>query len=287
MIISNIYKRAFNVLSKMPFKLWGLSLLSSLLTILVLVFGVLPIVIVPVIAVLSAGMAAVYLDGFNGKEVYSDQLFKGFKDFWRTAGGMCWKKLWIFIWFLVPIAGPFIAISKYYAYSFTPYILNEEKSVNATAALRKSMQDTNGYKLQMFCAEFIPNLLIYAVMAILALLSKIPFVGILFAVITVIVQLVYTLFAPLFFGLVHAGFYEYAKTPVKSTIYSSPQAPQTPQAQSAPVQTQTTEQAAPTENNTPKPITCPVCDSVPTTDARWKYVHDGWICRVHFLPRFP
>ena len=32
MIISNIYKRAFNVLSKMPFKLWGLSLLSSLLT---------------------------------------------------------------------------------------------------------------------------------------------------------------------------------------------------------------------------------------------------------------
>lgn len=85
MIISNIYKRAFNVLSKMPFKLWGLSLLSSLLTILVLVFGVLPIVIVPVIAVLSAGMAAVYLDGFNGKEVYSDQLFKGFKDFWRTA----------------------------------------------------------------------------------------------------------------------------------------------------------------------------------------------------------
>ena len=55
--------------------------MSSLLTILVLVFGVLPIVIVPVIAVLSAGMAAVYLDGFNGKEVYSDQLFKGFKIF--------------------------------------------------------------------------------------------------------------------------------------------------------------------------------------------------------------
>ena len=52
MIISNIYKRAFNVLSKMPFKLWGLSLLSSLLTILVLVFGVLPIVIVPVLSLI-------------------------------------------------------------------------------------------------------------------------------------------------------------------------------------------------------------------------------------------
>ena len=110
-------------------------------------------------------------------------------------------------------------------------------------------------------------------MAILALLSKIPFVGILFAVITVIVQLVYTLFAPLFFGLVHAGFYEYAKTPVKSTTYSAPQA------QSAPVQTpvqtpvqpQTTEQAAPTENDTPKPITCPVCDSVNAPNTHFCY----------------
>ena len=147
----------------------------------------------PVIAVLSAGMAAVYLDGFNGKEVYSDQLFKAFKDFGELPAVCVGKSYGFFIWFLVPIAGPFIAVSKYYAYSFTPYILNEEKSVNATAALRKSMQDTNGYKLQMFCAEFIPNLLIYAVMAILALLSKIPFVGILFAVITVIVRLVYTL----------------------------------------------------------------------------------------------
>ena len=253
----------------------GLSLLSSLLTILVLVFGVLPIVIVPVIAVLSAGMAAVYLDGFNGKEVYSDQLFKGFKDFWRTAGGMCWKKLWIFIWFLVPIAGPFIAISKYYAYSFTPYILNEEKSVNATAALRKSMQDTNGYKLQMFCAEFIPNLLIYAVMAILALLSKIPFVGILFAVITVIVQLVYTLFAPLFFGLVHAGFYEYAKTPVKSTTYSAPQGTFKHHRHNQHRFKHLFKHKQPTSrsdrNNTPKPITCPVCDSVNAPNTHFCY----------------
>jgi len=69
---------------------------------------------------------------------------------------MCWKKLWIFIWFLVPIAGPFIAVSKYYAYSFTPYILNEEKSVNATAALRKSMQDTNGYKTSNVLCRIYP-----------------------------------------------------------------------------------------------------------------------------------
>lgn len=127
MIISNIYKRAFNVLSKMPFKLWGLSLLSSLLTILVLVFGVLPIVIVPVIAVLSAGMAAVYLDGFNGKEVYSDQLFKGFKDFWRTAGGMCWKKLWIFIWFLVPIAGLSLFQSIMRIHSHRIYLMKKNR----------------------------------------------------------------------------------------------------------------------------------------------------------------
>lgn len=270
MLISNIYQRALNVLSKMPFKLWGLSLLNGLLTILILIFGIFPIITIPVTAVLTAGMAAVYLDGFKDREVYSDQLFKGFKDFWRTAGGMCWKDLWILIWILVPIAGPFIAIAKYYSYSFTPYILNEEKSVNATAALRKSMQDTKGYKFQMFCAEFLPNLAIWIVITILSFLSQIEYIGILFAIITVIAQLVYTLFAPMFFGLVRAGFYEYTKTPVKPT-YSAPVQPQAPVQQpvqqqpvqpQTPVQQQPVQPAQPTENNAPKPVTCPVCDSV-------------------------
>lgn len=218
-MIKQIYTRAFNILMKMPLKLWGLSLLNGFLTLMVLIFGALPIIIIPVIAVLSAGMAVVYLDGYNGKEVYSDQLFSGFKKFPHVAGGMCWKALWIVLWFLIPIAGPVIAVIKSLSYAFTPYILTQEPDVSATEALRKSMEKTNGYKANMFLAVIVPAFAFAVVLGILGLLAKIPFVGILFTAVYLIVSLIYGLFAPLFFGLVRAGFYDYAK----STVYHAPE----------------------------------------------------------------
>lgn len=217
---TNIYKNALRVLAKMPFKLWGLSLLYSLLNVLILIFGWFPIITIPVSAVLSVGMASVYLDGYKGREVNSDQLFSGFKDFWRTAGGMCWKKLWILLWVIIPIAGPFIAVVKEYSYSFTPYILSEEKSVTATEALRKSMKTTNGYKVKMFCALLLPQLVISAGMLLLSVLSQIPIVGILFSLILAIVVVVYLLFGPLFFGLVQAGFYDTVTTVSPQSEYT-------------------------------------------------------------------
>lgn len=217
-MIKQIYTRAFNILMKMPLKLWGLSLLSGFLTLLVLIFGGLPIISIPVIATLSAGMAVVYLDGYNGKEVYSDQLFLGFKKFPHVAGGMCWQKLWILLWFLIPIAGPVIAVIKSLSYAFTPYILTQEPEISATEALRKSMERTNGYKANMFLAIIVPSVVFVVVIMILNTLAMIPFVGILFAAVSLIVSLVYGLFAPLFFGLVSAGFYDYAK----SNVYRAP-----------------------------------------------------------------
>lgn len=222
-MISFIYKRSLNILKSMPLRLWGLSLLSGLLTILILIFGVLPIITIPVIAVLTAGMAMVYLDGYKGKEVYSDQLFAGFKNFTHVAGGMCWQLLWVLIWMLIPIAGIVLAVIKSLEYAFTPYILLDEPSVSATEALRKSMQDTKGYKWKMFLATMLPVIGYAALTFILGLLARIPFVGILFGLVSFIVSLVFGLLAPLFIGLVKAGFYEYAKKPVPSSQTSSAQ----------------------------------------------------------------
>ncbi len=219
-MIKQIYTRAFNILMKMPLKLWGLSLLSGFLTLLILIFGGLPIISIPVAATLSAGMSVVYLDGYNGKEVYSDQLFLGFKKFPHVAGGMCWQKLWVLLWFLIPIAGPVIAVIKSLSYAFTPYILTQEPEIGATEALRKSMERTNSYKANMFLAIIVPSVVFAVVVIILNILAMIPFVGILFAAVSFIVSLVYGLFAPLFFGLVRAGFYDYAK----SNVYHAPAA---------------------------------------------------------------
>lgn len=263
-MIKMIYKNSLNILAKMPFKLWGLSLLSGFLTILITIFGVLPIITIPVISVIHAGMAIVYLDGYKGKEVYSDQLFKGFTNFAHVAGGMCWRKLWILLWLLVPVVGIVMFFIKSFEYSFTPYILNEEPSVSATEALRKSKSDTKGYKAKMFLAIMLPSIGFIVAILILALFSQIPYVGVLFAFIMFVVSLVYSLFAPLFFGLVQAGFYEYSKNPI---IPSYPQF-------NAPTYTAPTAPAAPVSptptNNTSKSV-CPVCDSENNSDSAFCY----------------
>lgn len=217
-MVKSIYQRTLHILSKLPFKLWGISLLSGLLSIIVLIFGILPIITIPVIAVLNAGMISVYFAVYNGQEPSSEQLLSGFKNFKHVAVGMCWRTLWIFLWMLIPIAGPFIAIYKVYQYAFTPYILNEEKEVSALNSLKKSKVDTNGYKRYMFAAEIIPAIAYFVVTFVLSLLALIPFVGVFFAIVETIISVAYSLIAPMFFGLVKAGFYEYARKPAKKAI---------------------------------------------------------------------
>lgn len=227
-MIGIIYKRVLNIFKTIPVKLWGLSLLSGLLSVIVLIFGLTPIISIPVIAVISAGMSAIYLSAYNGRDVSSNQMFDGFRDFWHVAGGMCWQYLWLFLWFLIPIAGPVIAIVKSISYSFTPYILMQEKSVTAIDAIKKSKQDTMGHKGKIFAAIYVPAIAFVLLSVVLALLALIPFVGILFAIISFIVSLIYSLFAPMFLELVQAGFYEYIKTPASSSAKVDKKAPKAP-----------------------------------------------------------
>ena len=267
-MVRSIYTRTLNILSTLPFKLWGLSLLSGLLSIIVMIFGFLPIITIPVIAVLNAGMVAVYFAAYNGHDVSSKLLFSGYKNFGHIAGGMCWRTLWIVLWALIPIAGPFIAIYKSYQYAFTPYILNEEKEVGALDALKKSMQDTNGYKLQMFIASIIPAAIYFVVSLVLSLLGLIPFVGVFFKVVSSIISIAYSLVAPMFLGLIKAGFYDYGKKPVHfpkpapkiapaHTIMAPPAAPDVVSAQ---------EDNAP-QNDTKN--TCPVCGHENTPEKKF------------------
>lgn len=207
-MIARIYRNALHVLAEKPFRLWGFSLMNSLLTILVMIFGVLPIVIIPVILTLNAGMSVIYLDGYHGRTVYSDQLFAGFKNFAHTAGGMCWKKLWILIWALIPIAGIVFAVIKTLSYAFVPFVLIKKPEISATEALRYSMQKTKGYRGKLFVAWLLPIAAVAVVSLALSLMSMIPYAGIVFAVISVLFTIAYSAVMPLFQGLVLAGFYD-------------------------------------------------------------------------------
>ena len=58
-MVSYVFKKAFSILMKKPFMLWGVSLLSGIISIAVNITGVsVPIITIPITATLSAGMAA-------------------------------------------------------------------------------------------------------------------------------------------------------------------------------------------------------------------------------------
>ena len=203
------YKKALLVIAKKPIVLWGLSLLSGLMTILATLITT-PIFILGTIAsyLITCGMAKVYIDGLYEKEVNADQIFAGFNGkFLRIAGGMAWRDLWILIWCLVPIAGPIIAIVKSYSYRFVPYILITQPEVSATQALRLSMEKTKGRKGQMFLADLCFFVGIWIVGFILGLFMAIPIIGVLFTLIFSIFVIALALFSSIFVGLYQAAFY--------------------------------------------------------------------------------
>lgn len=214
-----ICKRAFSVLLKKPLKLWGISLLSILLT---YVLGLLCGVSIPGLALcvgllIDTSMTMIYLYGYRGQEVESKQLFTCFKD-WKTIKrvlcGMGWMNLWIFLWGLIPFAGFVFAIIKGYEYSLVPYILVTEPDVSITDAIKVSKERTNGYKWHMFLSNFLPKIAVSVILGTLALMGMIPAVGwLLFGIPAAVLSIVWTVLQPLYFGLVNAAYYEEITNP--------------------------------------------------------------------------
>ncbi len=203
------YKKALGVLMKKPFMLWGLSLLGTLIVaIAFVVCGVIPALAIAVGYLVMAGMAKIYLDGLKGKDVNSEQLFAGFnKNCLRIVGALAWRDLWIIIWALIPIVGPVIALIKSYSYRFVPYIVMTNPDIKATEALKKSIEMTEGKKMQMFLADLCVFGAIFVVFFVLGLLSAIPYIGYLFMFVMFIVYVAVVALIGIFVGLYQASFY--------------------------------------------------------------------------------
>ena len=262
-MVTSIYKKAFAVLRQKPVTLWGISLLCGLLELLAFIgFGAVPVGAFIVAWALEAGMAMIYLNSYRtGLKPKSTYLFAAFKKdrFWRVVGGLAWMELWIFLWALIPIVGIVFAVIRAYEYRFTPYILMTRDDVKATDAIKISKQETMGYKGKMFWADMLIVLLYLAAALVLLILSLIPFIGVLFRVVNTLLSIAFSLFAPLFLGIVQAAFYVETKsvpiTPARPTpptppTIPAPVAPTAPAAPEAPVTEAPAEEApaeAPTE----------------------------------------
>lgn len=208
-----IYTKAFKALMEKPIRLWGISLLGSLLICVgsLLAGYAIPALAIAVSMLFTVSLAAIFLKGYHREQVYCHELFETFKDWGtikRVLTGMGWSYLWIFLWALIPIVGPVFAIIKGYAHGLIPYILVKKPELNAIKARELSIEKTKGYKGQMFLADLIVGLMIGVTFAILGGLSAIKYVGIFFAIVLVLLYLCVIVLLPLFTGLVHAAFYE-------------------------------------------------------------------------------
>lgn len=266
-MVTSIYKKAFAVLRQKPVTLWGISLLCGLLELLAFIgFGAVPVGAFIVAWALEAGMAMIYLNSYRtGLKPKSTYLFAAFKKdrFWRVVGGLAWMELWIFLWALIPIVGIVFAVIRAYEYRFTPYILMTRDDVKATDAIKLSKQETMGYKGKMFWADMLIVLLYLAAALVLLIFSLIPFIGVLFRVVNTLLSIAFSLFAPLFLGIVQAAFYVETKSapaapaqPTPPTIPApvAPVAPTAPAAPEAPVTEAPAEEAPAPAEEAPAPV---------------------------------
>lgn len=205
------YRGALDILKKKPVLLWGLSLLTQFLTALASIFGIVPIVYLPITLALNASLSVLYLKGFRGEEVSSADIFTGFKKFMHVAGGMAWMHLWILLWSLIPVVGFVFAVIKTYEYAFTPYILITMPEIGATEALKKSKEMTMGLKAKMFWSEVLVPVAIFVVNFVVGLFAAIPYIGILFGIVLFVFDLLVAVLCPIFLGLIGAGFYDGAE----------------------------------------------------------------------------
>ena len=206
----NIYGRAWNVLKQKPIKLWAISLLASFLIGLTYVFGVVPLIIIPVVWVLQLGLTSVLLCGLDGEKPEPEQLFYGFKKgvFGRNVGAMAWKALFLLLWSLIPVAGFVFNIIKGYEYSFVPYLLLRDPELNYSGALDRSKEMTRGLKGRMFWLDVVFFVALGLGWIVLALLSNIPAIGWLFSLVAILYLLAVALFGKLFQGLYRAAVYD-------------------------------------------------------------------------------
>ena len=208
-MVSSIYKKTFSVLMKRPFRLWGISLLAEFLCLVAYAgFIGVPAAAFCAALLLSASMSMIFLNSYRtGLEPKTSYLFASFKKdrILRVLGGMAWMQLWIFLWSLIPIVGIVFGIIRMYEYRFVPYILMTRDDVKPTDAIKISKQETMGYKGKMFGADILLGAVYLGAFLVFTLLGEIPYLGVLFRILWVLIAIAYGLLAPLFSGIMQAA----------------------------------------------------------------------------------
>ena len=263
-MVNTIYQKSFAALMKRPFRLWGISLLGALLCWLAGIgfAGILAVGFVIAWAI-DVSLAMIFLHTYQtGEEPHTADLFQTFRKdrFLRVVGGMAWMSLWIFLWSLIPVVGIVFGVIRMYEYRFVPYILMTRDDVKPTDAIKISKQETMGYKGKMFGADILLGAVYLGAFLVFTLLGEIPYLGVLFRILWVLIAIAYGLLAPLFSGIMQAAFYVEIQNRRAAGSWH-PAAPARPDWPIPPVQP--VQPSAPVQPERPIPPTQPVQSAAP------------------------
>jgi len=100
---------------------------------------------------LQIGLAIFFLALARKQEAKLSQVFDGFKKFGTGLAAYLLQVLFVILWTLLLIIPGFIA---QFAYSMTFYIIAEDDSIGALAAITKSKEMMDGNKWKLLCLEF-------------------------------------------------------------------------------------------------------------------------------------
>jgi len=87
--------------------------------------------------------------GEDSSEMVGDQ-FKVFNQYGRYLGGSLLVFLYTFLWSLLLIVP---GIIKSYAYSMTPYVMNDHPEMDSDECIHESRMMMQGYKWKLFCMD--------------------------------------------------------------------------------------------------------------------------------------
>ena len=168
------------------------------------------ILAVSCVAVLEAGMYKMYLGYISEGNGKISDLFSGFKNFklfLRIVGGYWWKILYLFLWGIIPVAGPFIAIYKAYAYRFSSVILIMKPEISVKETLEVSKLMTNGKKAQIFLCDLIVIGATFVLSLVGEIITIIPIVGWILSIPVTIILWAAGIVSQIIISLVTACFY--------------------------------------------------------------------------------
>ena len=132
--------------------------------------------------------------------------------------------------------------------------------VKPTDAIKISKQETMGYKGKMFGADILLGAVYLGAFLVFTLLGEIPYLGVLFRILWVLIAIAYGLLAPLFSGIMQAAFYVEIQNRRAAGSWH-PAAPARPDWPTPPVQP--VQPSAPVQPERPIPPTQPVQSAAP------------------------